>query len=377
MFSKRQIHTVGQQTTKREATRAMDQALQITSKTLIQVGEVLGIRNIDPDPGRILITGGTGPVGHRVALSLLKDGYQAVRLGARHPEDANFTDLNALGAELVHFAWDRTDTYKLALSGVKSLLCTIPYQQDWDQYFPIFLKACHDAGVKHFVKLSFYHSMSEGDVFQEIPLVQAHGRCDRLLVNSVAPLCTTSLSGDGSDVGVDLTHPNFSYTLLCGSHYMSNPLIYQGKELRHGPTPGTFYGACGNHGVNYISPNDVADVAVHVLLSPRRHYNKQYTLTGPEPIPNHQVADLLSKHLHRPIMYVDQPLHEFIREHKFGGDAAWVVRDLAAMENVKATGVEEKDSFATDDVATILGRKPESFREYLDRHETMTKAELP
>jgi len=83
-------------------------------------------------------------------------------------------------------------------------------------------------------------------------------------------------------------------------------------------------------------------VATRVLLEPRAHYNKEYTLTGPEAIIDQQVADLLSKHLKRPIMYVNQPLHEFTREIKFGGDAAWMVRDMAAMEKVKATGIEGK-----------------------------------
>jgi len=46
--------------------------------------------------------------------------------------------------------------------------------------------------------------------------------------------------------------------------------------------------------VNYVSPNDVAEVAVRVLMAPREHYNKEYTLTG-ETIKDQQVADLLSK----------------------------------------------------------------------------------
>jgi uncharacterized protein YbjT (DUF2867 family) len=351
----------------------MEEVIRRSSRTLIQVGEALGIRNLDPDSGLVFVTGGGGVIGHRVALRLLNAGYPHVRLGSMHVD--KLADLNKLGAEIADFAWDRTDTYAHALAGVKSVLCTVPYQKDWDKYFPLFLNACKEAGVKHFVKLSFYHARILGDPMQEIPLVQAHGICDELLVKTFEPLVTNVMGGD-VDVAVDFTHSNMSYTILYGSHYMSNPFVFQGKELRESGVPGTFYGASDNHGVNYVSPNDVAEVATRVLLDPRPHYNKEYTLTGPEAIVDQQVADLLSKHLKMPVMYVNQPMHEFMREIKFGGDAAWMVRDMAAMEKVKASGTEEAANFVSDDIEKLCERKPESFEDYLARVDMMTPVEM-
>jgi uncharacterized protein YbjT (DUF2867 family) len=117
-----------------------------------------------------------------------------------------------------------------------------------------------------------------------------------------------------------------SYTILYASHFMSNPFTFQGKELRDSATLSTFYGASGNRGVNYVSPNDVAEVAVRVLLEPTEHYNKEYTLTGRESITDQQVADYIGKHLQKPVMYVDQPLHEFTTELQVGGDPDWMVQ---------------------------------------------------
>jgi nucleoside-diphosphate-sugar epimerase len=157
---------------------------------------------------------------------------------------------------------------------------------------------------------------------------------------------------------------------------MSNPFTFHGKELYDTMKPTTFYGASGNHGVNYVSPNDIAEVAVRVLLDPRDHYNKEYTLTGPEAITDEQVAGLLSKRLEKPVKYVDQPLHNFATQLLLAGDPEWMVSDLAVLEKVKATGNEENCLFISDDIEKICGHKPQSFEEYLQETDTMTTVEL-
>jgi uncharacterized protein YbjT (DUF2867 family) len=350
----------------------MDDALRTTAVKLAQVGEALGIRNLDPECGLIFVTGGTGIVGSRVATRLLRAGHPSVRLGVHHVDEGE--EMNKHGAEIADFAWDREESYEKALKGAKSVLCTTPYTKDWKRHFPAFLEACERAGVRHFVKLSFYHARLSGDPFQQVPLVRAHGDCDDLLVKTVTPAMESIMSGE-SDVLVDYGSPHMSYTILGASHYMSNPLSFQSRELHETDTMATFYGASANRGVNYVSPNDVAEVVVRVLLEPRSHYNKEYTLTGPEAITDQQVADLLSKHLKKPVMYVDQPLHVYTSEMKMSGDPRWMVQDLVALEEIKATGTEENLSFVTDDIKTICGHKAETFEDYLRMTDYMTPTE--
>jgi NAD(P)H dehydrogenase (quinone) len=303
----------------------IDVATQATIK-LRQVGEALGLRNLDPESGKIFLTGGSGVIGHRVALRLLRAGYADVRIGALRPE--SLEELNKMGAEIADFAWDKEETYEKALKGVKSVLCTTAYQKDWQAHFPVFLAACKKAGVRHFVKISFYHARDKGDVFHEVPLVRAHGHCDNLLIKTLAgdsfqhELQAEVVTARPSNV----LPPHMSYTVLYASHFMSNPFTFQGNELRESSTLSTFYGASGNRGVNYVSPNDIAEVAVRVLLEPCAHYNKEYTLTGPEAITDQQVADFIGKHLKKPVMYVDQPLHEFTTELQVSGDPDWMVQ---------------------------------------------------
>jgi nucleoside-diphosphate-sugar epimerase len=60
-----------------------------------------------------------------------------------------------------------------------------------------------------------------------------------------------------------------------------------------------FYGM----GVNYVSPNDVADATVVVLLNPKPYRNKTYNQTVPGPTRDEQVVKLLTKHYGTPIEY--------------------------------------------------------------------------
>ena len=162
---------------------------------------------------------------------------------------------------------------------------------DWQKHFPVFLEECKKAGVRHLIKLSFYHAQKADD-FDHVPLVKAHGECDKMLMDMIQPSVEPSMEGD-TDVSIDYAKPhskcsilcfpsprifvlrtsindenliNFhhslfffvtfppsvSYTILYASHLMSNPFTFQGKELYNDTKPCSYYGASGNHGVNYV-----------------------------------------------------------------------------------------------------------------------------
>jgi NAD(P)H dehydrogenase (quinone) len=355
----------------------MDVVLRSSSRTLARVGEALGIRNLDPEAGMIFVTGGSGIIGHRVAARLLHAGFPHVRLGTSKID--LLEDMNKMGAEIADFSWGREETYEKALKGVKSVLLTMPYEQNWYKHFPAFLEACKKAHVKHLVKLSFYHAdhaRVPGDAFEKVPLVRHHADCDEMLIKTVKPdVEINPLLGGDMDVAIDFSHPNMSYTILYATHFMSHPFTFQGKELHNSENVSTLYGASMNRGVNYVSPNDVAEVAVRVLLEPCAHYDKKYTLTGPEPITDLEISDLLSKYLKKPVVYVDQPIEEFSTEIKLGGYPQWMVADLVAMEKIKASGTEESIAFLSGDIETICGHPPESFEDYLRMTDMMTPVE--
>ena len=226
-----------------------------------------------------------------------------------------------------------------------------PYVNDWESVFPLFLKECKRAGVQHIVKLSFYHARKSGDAFQSVSLVRAHGDLDEMLVKS-----------------------GIRYTILSATHFMSNPFYFQNTDLRRHQTPAVLYGASGGKAVNYVSPNDVADVAQHVLTNPWPHRSKEYTLTGPQPIPETEVAKCLSAYLHKPIVFADQPLHTFEERERNSKEHVWMTHDLVLLESIKASGQEELIQ-ATADIERVCGHKAQSFEEYLKATEWMTPME--
>lgn len=312
------------------------------------MGNIINFKNMETT-GSIFITTPTDPVGYRCALRLLRAGYPQVRVGLRHPDLGE--ELNKEGAEIADFSWDHEETFDHAVKGVRAVFCVIPYKSDWEQHFPVFLEACKKAGVQYFVKVSFYHARNAEPQLQSIPLVKLHGMCDKMLAQS-----------------------GLNFTILSASHFMHNPLLLQ-KQLRGETKPVAYYGASHGHGVNYVSPNDVAEVGSRVLLEPKTHFGKEYTLTGPEAITDQTVAQLMSKHLEKPIIYADQPFHTF-EEMEMKGDPSWMVKDLLELEKLKASGFEESKEFVTNDVSKICGHPAESFQDYLSNSHSMMRAEM-
>jgi uncharacterized protein YbjT (DUF2867 family) len=140
---------------------------------------------------------------------------------------------------------------------ITTVFVSTPATHDFDSHFKAFLTACKKAKVHRFIKLSFYHSLRSRaenpnkyfgdpdyllsrDIFHDIPLVHQHALCDG-----------------------DLIVGGFDCTILFASHLMSNVLEYQGSTLKESHE---IYGASCGKGVNYVSPNDVADIAVRAIL---------------------------------------------------------------------------------------------------------------
>jgi len=321
----------------------------------------LGRYTFDPDLGTVFVTSGSGVIGHRVAMSLLEAGHKDVRVGIwkgdRDIGDKSLgqkaaEELQAKGATVVDFDWANTDNIDEVLQDVKSVFCTIPHMKGWQDAFPAFVLACKKAKIEHFVKISFFQANEKQGVYRNVPFVKFHSTCDDLLI----------ASKDSSRI---------SYTILRSTHLMSTPLIHQAPTIR---SENKFVTASYGMGVNYVSPNDVADAAICVLLDLKKHRNKEYTLTGAAPIKDSDVVKLLSKFYGNDIEHVQLGYHDFKGYMKHSGHPEWLVRDSAEFERIKASGVDERVDSYTKDLENLIGRKPESFADYLDNKESMTAA---
>lgn len=290
-------------------------------------------------------------------MSLLEAGHRSVRVGIWMGDktkpgsrDKTFDGrimavLESKGAQVVSFDWTDESSFESALQGAKTVFCTIPHMDDWVSVFPSFLKACKDMQVQRFVKISFLRNSAAADRYREhVPFVHFHSTCDDLLIK------TSEMS--------PMTH-----TILCTSHLMSTPLLHQGSLLRK---QHKFVTASYGMGVNYVSPNDVADASVVVILNQKDHTNKVYNLTGAGPVFDKDVAALLSKAYGTEIEHVQLGYHDYKNDIKARGLPNWLVKDSAAFEKMKATGIDEYASSYTEDLEKLIGKKPETFADYLE-----------
>jgi NAD(P)H dehydrogenase (quinone) len=325
--------------------------LKRSSKAMADVIPGLGRLTFDPDLGTIFVTSGTGVIGYRVAMSLLEAGHKSVKVGIWKGEreigpGSDFANaiakvLEAKGAEIVDFDFTDPTCYAGVLANVKTVFCSLTHLQGWNEIFPAFVMNCREMKIEHFVKISFLHNPKYRD---NVPFCAFHNTCDEFLQ-------------------VSSKNSRISYTVLATSHLMSTPLLHQGDSLSK---DSKYVTASFGMGVNYVSPNDVADAAMVVLLNRKEHRNKIYNLTGPGPVTDRKVATYLSKAYGKEIKHVELGYHDYIKDIKARGLPEWLIKDSAALEKMKASGIDEDIDTYTKDLENLIGRsKPENFEGYL------------
>jgi uncharacterized protein YbjT (DUF2867 family) len=331
--------------------------LRATGKAIADIIPGMGRLGFDESLGKVFVTSGTGVVGYRVAMSLLKAGYKDVRVGVWMGErdagegakseffvDNIVTVLQHHGAEVVDFDWTDPKCYDRVLKGVKTVFCSLPHMESHQEAFTDFLVSCKEHKIEHFVKISFLHNAKYR---KHVPLAHFHNVCDELLEQ--APKSS-----------------RINYTILATSHLMSTPLLTQGELLTK---ECKYVTASYGMGVNYVSPNDVADAAIVVLMDRKTHRNKTYSLTA-RPITDREVAKQLSIAYGTEITHIELGYHDYVKSIEARGLPHWLAKDSAAFEKMKASGIDEDPKLYTKDLENLIGRKPESFVDYLRNTES-------
>lgn len=287
---------------------------------------------------KILVVGATGNSGGATVDALLRDGASDVRVGARDTESAQarFGD----DVEVVRFDWDDQQTYASALEGVDTCVIVMPVVEDILTPGKGFLEAAASSdSVGHVIKMSGMLCGPESP----LPIGRDHEVLDQIVMNS-----------DG-----------FAGTSVRPTLFMTNALIYQLGAIEE---TGAFYGAPeddGNVKTAYLSVKDLGDVMAKVAMEGEPHHGKSYELTGPHPLTDTEVAQMLSGHLGKPVGYVGVPHEAYtksLEDNPYVPD--FLVGNLAGAENAKTLGLTSE---VTGEVSSVLGREPESFQQYLTR----------
>lgn len=272
------------------------------------------------------ITGATGGVGGRVAARLAASGH-AQRLIVRDPGRAP----DFPGAETAVGSYGDPEAMRSALDGVETLFM-VSGSEDAErlQQHVSAVDAAVAAGVERIVYLSFL---------------------------GASPEATFTFARDHFWTEEHIQSTGLRHTFLRDNIYTDFLVALAGPD-------GVIRGPAGDGRVGSVARDDVADVAVAVLLG-EGHDGRTYDLTGPEAITLQRVARELTRYAGREITYQPETLEEAYASRASYGAPEWEVEGWVTTYVAISTG--ELDA-VTDTVHDLTGHAPMSLTEFLDRN---------
>lgn len=259
----------------------------------------------------ILVLGGTGKTGKRIVSRLQKLGHN-VRVGSR--------------SETPPFDWNDTTTWAKAIDGMERIY--ISYQPDLavpgaKEAITTLTTIAKSKGVKKLVLLS-----GKGEVEAE--------RCEQIVLNSAI---------DSTIIRASWFNQNFSESFFL-------------EPIQHGVV------ALPMHHLKapYVDANDLADVAVKVLLE-NGHNGMIYELTGPRLLDFEEIVNTIAKATGRELKFIPISLQEYVeglKKQHIPADVIWLMEYLftEVLDN-------PENQMVTDDIEKLLGRRPIDFSEFV------------
>jgi NAD(P)H dehydrogenase (quinone) len=274
----------------------------------------------------LAITGATGGIGGRVARRLADRGV-AQRLVVRDPARAP----ELPGAEVAQASYGDGEALRRALDGVGTLLLVSGSEAfDRVRLHGDTVDAAVAAGVQRIVYTSFL---------------------------ACSPDATFTFARDHWHTEEHIRQAGVRHTFLRDSLYLDVFPFFAGGD-------GVIRGPAGDGRVAAVARDDIADVAVAVLLGDG-HDGRTYDLTGPEAFTLQEAAEELSRASGRAVTYHAETMEEAYASRAGYGAPHWEVTGWVTTYAAIATG--ELD-VVSDAVATLAGHPPMGLAEYLRRN---------
>jgi uncharacterized protein YbjT (DUF2867 family) len=259
---------------------------------------------------QILITGGNGKTGRRIAARLTQLNIP-IRIGSRNGDPA--------------FDWYDESTWKKALENIHAVY--ISFQPDLAvpdsaKIMTSFMTASLKAGVTKLVLLS-----GRGEPEAET--------AEQIIINS-----------------------GIGYTVLRASWFNQN---FSENYLLDPIRAGEVQMPTGNVPEPFIDAEDIADAAVEAFTN-KSHANKLYEITGPELLTFKNAVEIISGEIGRPVQFTDLTIAEYVqqlRQYQLPQDYIDLITYLYSEV------MDGRNSSVTSDLEKVLGRKPRDFRTYV------------
>ncbi|GAA3783442.1 NAD(P)H-binding protein [Streptomyces chiangmaiensis] len=265
----------------------------------------------------ILVLGGTGTTGRRIARRLTSKGLP-VRTASRTGGDT-------------HFDLDDPATWAPALDGAAAVYLVEPSLQpglDQRARIPRLVADAVAAGVRRLVLLSA-HGVGRADDSHPLKAAEQAVR----------------------DSGAD-------WTILQPDWFAQN---FSESFWLPGILTGTLALPTGDGRTPFVDAEDIAEVAA-AALTEDRHSGQTYQLTGPQAIGFGEAADLIATATGRTVRHLDIPPDTFVDRMATEGVPVGVARLLTGLLVDIRDG---RGASVSDGVERALGRQPRPFKEFV------------
>ncbi|MBF6084040.1 NAD(P)H-binding protein [Nocardia cyriacigeorgica] len=269
------------------------------------------------DNSTVLVIGGTGKVGRRVAALLRERGVD-VRVASRSGD--------------LRFNWTDPQTWDAALNGVRAAF-VVPLDVS-PSPTPSLVRAAAAAGVERIVLLSARGIDTPGYFGDDYAGGRSH------------------LDGEAA-----LRESGLSWTVLRPSWFMQN--FSEGAFL-DGVLSGRLALLTADGKAAFVDAADIAEVAVAALTG-SGHDGQTYDLTGPAPLSIPEALAEIATASGRRADYVPVDVADFERELvSLGLSAADIELWSGALRSIRTSS----DAVVADGVRRALGREPRTFAEF-------------
>jgi uncharacterized protein YbjT (DUF2867 family) len=263
---------------------------------------------------RVLVLGGTGKTGSRVADTLSERGV-SVRTAARGGAD-------------IRFDWNNPATFEGALQGVTGVYLVSPVMRvDFAGVVSDFLDQAEQAGVRNVTYLSAYG-----------------------MEHAPAEVALRAVELDLESRG------SFTHSIVRPAWFMQN---FSETFLK--PVEDEIVVPGGTGAEAFVSAEDIASVAAATLAEPERHAGRAYAPTGPESLTLDEAARIISAAAGRTIVYRDTDRTEWVGAMVRSGVPAEYGEVLHALTETIASG---RGAQPNDDVLAATGAAPVSFADF-------------
>ncbi|MFD1953099.1 NmrA family NAD(P)-binding protein [Paenibacillus thailandensis] len=275
--------------------------------------------------GKLLITGGRGKTGARIAerLDVLEYPYKTT---IRNPQA--ITD----PLKEVHFDWYDDSTFLPALHHVERVYLVAPVgDPEPVKVMKPFIEIALKQGVKRFVLLSSASISEEGPVFGPV----------HQLLKKLAP----------------------EWTVLRPSYFMQN--FTEGQHAATIARQDLIISAAGQGKIGFVSAEDIAEVALRALMDEEAH-NTEHIITGPDSLSYDDVSRIISEVTGRNVVHKSISDDELTRSWLAIGLSKEYAEFMTELD--RKIREERSEDLSTDTVIRVSGKTPVSFLQFTKKH---------